>query len=300
MSIWPNMKAAIISPSAPSTHTPERKAQFEAGLKNLEMLGFDCAVGMHAKNALSFVSDTAENRLADLVAAYGDKSVEIIVAANGGWNGSDLLSEIDWELIRNNSKPLVGFSDTTVLLNATFAATHSIQIHGPMVTWGFSENDEMTNKYFKQAIDSRKSELPTDEFGKFLRGGSLEGIGVGGNLISLETLLGTPYEPDWRGKILFWEETEETLYRVLRSLSHFKNAGVWDKISGMIIGHLDRIDGKFADTETDPLQATLDHLKPYGFPIIKTELFGHGTKTQLCLPVGGKIKADDESITFGF
>lgn len=275
-------------------------AQFESGLKNLGMLGFDCAIGTCAKNALSHVSDTAENRLADLAAAYGDKAVETIIAANGGWNSGDLLSEMDWELIRNNPKPLIGFSDVTVLLNAVFAATHLIQIHGPMVTWGFNENDKTTNEYFKQAIDKRKYEIPMDEFGKFLRGGSLEGVGVGGNLVSLETLLGTPYEPDWRGKILFWEETEEMSYRVLRSLTHFKNAGVWDKINGMIIGRLDRIDGKFADTETDPILAIMEHLKPYGFPILKTELFGHGAKTQICLPVGGKIKADDESITFGF
>ncbi len=294
------MKAAIISPSGPSTHTPERSAQFESGLRNIQALGFDCVVGQHAKNALGFVSDTVENRLADLVAAYSDKTVDVVIAANGGWNCSDLLGEVDWEVIRNNPKPFVGFSDNTVLLNAIFSATHQIQIHGPMVTWGFSENDELTNKSFMQAVTQRKTEMPADAFGTFLRGGSLEGVGLGGNLISLEGLLGTPYEPDWRGKILFWEETEETLYRVLRSLTHFKNAGAWEKISGMIIGHLDRIDGKFAATETDSLKAVMEHFAGYDFPILKTDLFGHGTKTNISLPVGGKIKADDKSITFVF
>lgn len=294
------MKAAIISPSAPSTFSEERKAQYLKGLANMKAHGFDYVVMPHAENALSYVSDTAANRLADFLAAYREPSADIVMTANGGWNAGDILAGIDWEVVERNPKVLVGFSDITVLLNAVYAKTGRTQIQGPMVTWGFQENDPLTIGSFMKAINDKRYELPLTTFGRFLRGSSLEGVGVGGNLVSLESLLGTPYMFDWAGKVLFWEETEEKLPALLRVLTHFGNVGALDKLAGMIIGRLDQIDGKFADREHDPLKAVLDHLEPYGFPIMKTELFGHEIDQYLPLPVGGKIGADAERVEFNF
>lgn len=254
----------------------------------------------HAENALSFVSDSAANRLADFMDAYRDPTVDIVMTANGGWNAGDILAGIDWEVVEQNPKVLVGFSDITVLLSAVYAKTGRTQIQGPMVTWGFQENEPLTIDNFLKAIKDKHYELPLATFGKFLRGTSLEGIGVGGNLVSLESLLGTPYMFDWAGKVLYWEETEEKLPALLRVLTHFKNVGALDKLSGMIIGKLDQIDGKFAGKEHEPLMAVLEHLEPYSFPIMKTELFGHEIDQYLPLPVGGKIKADGQKIEFSF
>lgn len=294
------MKVAIISPSAPSTFSEERRSQYIKGLENMKAHGLECVVMPHAANALSFVSDTAANRLADFMDAYQDPMVDVVMTANGGWNAGDILAGIDWEIVKRNPKVLVGFSDITVLLNAMYAKTGRAQIQGPMVTWGFQENDPLTIDSFMRAINDKHYVLPLETFGKFLRGSSMEGIGMGGNLVSLESLLGTPYASDGVGKVLFWEETEEKLPALLRALAHFKNAGVLEKLAGMIIGRLDQIDGKFAEKEYEPLQAVLDYLEPYSFPVLKTELFGHEIDQYLPLPVGGTIRADQERIEFKF
>ncbi|MBI5654864.1 LD-carboxypeptidase [Candidatus Uhrbacteria bacterium] len=294
------MKVAIISPSAPSTFSEERKSQYLKGLENMKAHGMEYVIMPHAANALSYVSDTAANRLADFMEAYRDESVDLVMTANGGWNAGDILADIDWEVVKRNPKTLVGFSDITALLNAAYAHTGRVQIQGPMVTWGFQENDPLTIDCFMKAVNDKRYELPLEKFGKFLRGTTLEGIGVGGNLVSLESLLGTPHVPDWEGKVLFWEETEEKLPALLRALAHFKNVGALEKLAGMIIGRLDQIDGKFAGKEHEPLAAVFDYLEPYSFPIMKTELFGHEIDQYLPLPVGGKITADSQSITFGF
>lgn len=300
LSICVHMKLAIISPSAPSTFSEERKAQYLKGLKNLQAHGIEYVVMPHAENALSFVSDTAANRLADFMDAYRDPSVDLVMTTNGGWNCGDILAGIDWEAVKKNPKTLVGFSDITALLNAVYAHTGRVQIQGPMVTWGFQENDPLTIDCFLKAVNEKRYELPLGTFGKFLRGSSLEGIGVGGNLVTFESLLGTPHVPDWEGKVFFWEETEEKLPALLRVLTHFKNVGALDKITGMIIGTLDQVDGKFGEKEYEPIQAVLEHLEPYDFPIMRTALFGHEIDQYLPLPVGGVIRADGEKIEFKF
>lgn len=291
------MKIGITSPSAPFTHTKERKEQFKQGLNTIESIGFSYVLSPHAENFLSYVSDTTKNRLKDIHQMYEDPSVDIIVAANGGRCSNNLLEELDFDLIKKSNKALVGFSDTTVLLCAIYKKTGIIQIHGPMVTWGFYENDKLTNESFKKVIERKEQIFLQGEFGSFLKRGDLSGILVGGNLTSLEVLLGTPYEPDWEGKIFFWEDSEEMINSIDRTLTHFKNSGVWSKISGMVVGNLHNIKNDYYGKRVDVLEMIKEHFSEYDFPIIKTELFGHGCSSNISIPIGGNIKASEEKIT---
>jgi muramoyltetrapeptide carboxypeptidase len=290
------MKIGVISPSAPSTHNEKSKAQFEKGLEVIKSLGFECVLGDHAANALSYVSDTVENRLADLHAMYKDQSVGAIVAANGGWNASHLLGKLDVELIKSNPKPLIGFSDISVLLNPIYKLTGQKCAHGPMVTWGFSENNELTNKSFMQYLKAETQEYSLKEFGTYVKGDRIEGEIIAGNLATMETLLGTLYEPDWESKIFCFEETEETLYRLDRVLTHFKNAGVWSKVAGVVIGHLDQIDEKFEEGKTDTMVMIREHFAEYNFPILKTDLFGHNIPSNISLPIGGRMVGEGDTV----
>ncbi len=290
------MKIAIVSPSAPSTHSQERTEQFEQGIKTLGELGFEVEVMPHAKDALGYISASTEDRLSDLHTAYSDPTIEAIVCANGGWNSSHLLQGLDIELIQNNPKPICGFSDITVLLNSVYKATGRVQLHSPMVTWGFYENDDTTNQSFLTALHGGVQECATSSFGKFIQGNNLEGVVIGGNLVTLGNLIGTIHEPEWEGKILVWEETAERTYNLDRELTRFKNIGVWDKIGGMVIGHLDQMKEKFGDRSFDPMEMIEEHFKDCEFPIFKTDLFGHGIKTNMTLPIGGKIVIDEDNV----
>jgi muramoyltetrapeptide carboxypeptidase len=289
------MKLGIVSPSAPSTHTEKRKEQYKQGLETIATLNIETIISEHAEDAMSYISSTQEQRLSDLHKMYSS-DVDYLIAANGGWNSSHLLQNLDFDLIKKAHKPLIGFSDISVLLNAIYKKTGLIQYHGPMVTWGFFENNEVTNKSFIEALTTGSQQFSLNSFGEFWRGESISGVLVGGNLVSLRNLIGTPYEPDWEGKIIFWEETEETLFRLDRELTHYKNAGIWNKISGMLIGHLDQIDEEFAGKKSDTKEMIMNHFEKYNFPILKTDLFGHTTPTNITIPVGGKIELNDTGI----
>lgn len=284
------MKLGIVSPSAPSTHSDKRKEQFNQGLETLKTLNIDYTIAPHAEDALSYVSSSKENRLEDLQNMYADPSIDMLVAANGGWNASHLLDGLDWSAIQHSKKALLGFSDTSVLLNAIYSKTGLQQFHGPMVTWGFYENDSLTNSSFQQAVSDGTQSYSLEKFGEFWKGSDIQGVLVGGNLVSVRNLIGTPFVPDWNNKIFFWEETEETIYRLDRELTHYKNAGVFDKIAGMIIGHLDNIDEDFGGKQINTKDMIMNHLRNYDFPILKTDLFGHGTSTNITIPIGGNIR----------
>ncbi len=290
------MKIGIISPSAPFTHTKEREEQFKQGLKTIKSLGFSYVLSPHAKNFLNYASDTTKNRLEDIHQMYEDSSVDVIMASNGGRCAGNLLSGLDFDLIKKSNKVLVGFSDITVLLNAIYKKTKITQIHGPMIAWGFHKNDKLINESFKKAINKKEQVFLQSEFGSFLKGSSMEGVLVGGNLASFQVLLGTSYEPDWEGKIFFWEDTEEMINNLDRMLTHFKNAEVWSKINGMMIGNLYNIKNDYYGKKADVLEMIKEHFSEYDFPIVKTELFGHGCSSNISIPVGGSIKASEEKV----
>ena len=290
------MKVGIVSPSSSSTFCGERRRQLYKGLKTIKSLGLGCILSEHAEAGEGYVSDTLEHRLEDFHKMYSDKDVNAIIASNGGWNSNQLLPYIDYRLIKKHPKPLMGFSDISILMNAIYRKTGIEQIHGPLVTWGFHKNDKISNESFLNVLNHKSQKFALDEFGKWLKGDKMKGILIGGNIVSMSTLLGTKYEPKWSKKIFFWEETEETIYHLDRVLVHFKNAGVWNKISGMIIGNIDNAKEEFGKKKFPVDNLITDHFSDYKFPILKTKLFGHNIKTHISIPIGGMIDADNKEI----
>lgn len=289
------MRAAIVSPSAPVTHLPERLVQFEAGLATLARLGIDVVEMPHVRGARAYASGTVAERLADLHAAYADDGVNLLIAANGGRSCNQLLDGIDLDLVRAHPKPLVGFSDVTVLQNALWARTGTVQLHGPTVAWGLDVEDAASESSLLAAIRSGAQRWPLGTFGRFLRGASLHGTLVGGNLASLNVLLGTPFAPAWDGAVLLWEEVHEPISGLDRLLTHLDTAGVFARISGMVVGHLEAIDERYAGTITRALDVVMERVARHGFPVLQTELVGH-PRPRVTLPIGGTITADAEAV----
>ncbi len=134
---------------------------------------------------------------------------------------------------------------------------------------------------------------------KVLKGGKVEGALVGGNLSVLETLIGTEYEPDWEGKILFWEEFKATPQDIDFHLTHLRLSGVFDKISGMVIGRLTecnfpywlrRVEGwKGRGPAIEKI--VLEICKDFDFPIIMNLPFVH-VHPQITIPIGVKATID--------
>lgn len=192
-------------------------------------------------------------------------------------------------------------SNPTVLLNAITARTGLITFHGPSVVWDFGAEGgtpELTNDHFWGLLESheRTYELPVQKGWRWLRDGALSGPIVGGNLASVQGLLGTPYEPDWDGAVFVWEDVAKPVNRLDMMLTHFRDAGVFEHISGMVVGKLVSCEPSDGVTYDEML---LDLLSGSNFPILTEVPFGH-TAEKITLPIGARLTATPSSDVLRF
>ena len=209
------------------------------GIAYLESLGFKTTIGAHALGQHGFVSDTAENRAADIHDMFRAHEVRAIIAAVGGDHSCHLLPYLDFELIRDNPTIFMGYSDITVLNVAIWNRTGLVTFNGPTLITDFAEYPsphEYTTESFhrtvcrsevvgrvrpsvswteehldwrtKADLERARKLVPSDGW-TWLRPGVAEGVLVGGCISSLQHLRGTEYWPDLSGKILFLETSEE-------------------------------------------------------------------------------------------
>ena len=245
------------------------------------------------------------NRATDINDFYKDNTIQGLIATSGGWNAGEVLEHLDFTAIENNQKPIIGFSDISVLQNGIFAKTGCQHLHAPLLCVGLTAPDKVTTTSLQKALSKEPQEFPISEFGNVLQPGEAEGTILGGNIITLETLLGTSYEPNWEGAVIFIEEVGEKLFRLLRALNHFKMAGVWNKASAIVIGTMEDCDGTFEGTEQDIFEAISSFFSFFKGPILRTELFGHhivgGEGSHISIPIGGIAKIDTSNgITLSF
>jgi muramoyltetrapeptide carboxypeptidase len=233
---------------------------------------------------------TTEDRLGDLEGMFLNKEIKGIFCFRGGYGSLRLLDRLDYHLIRENPKVLVGYSDITALLAAIHEKTGLITFHGPMVK-GFSTLSENVRQNLFRIISSPQPALFAPMEGYPLCPGKATGSIMGGNLSLICRLVGTPFMPDLAGCILFIEDRGEALYRIDRMLTHLALSGSLQKIRGLIAGqfmdcgdpsHIDDLIGERFSQLNIPVAA--------GFPL------GHGLENTT-LPLGVPAQLDTETMT---
>lgn len=293
-------KIGIISPSEPVIY----RKKFKCGIENLKKLGFRVVLGKNVfKEYGAYMAGRDKERAADLNAMFKNQEIKGIFCSRGGKSGNRLLNLTDYEKIKKNPKIFMGLSDMTILNNAIYTKTGLATFYGQNVEIGFSRGFSGKNKYtleyFKKAVMDDKPIGEIRHWRKFeiLKRGRAEGKLIGGNLAVLPSLLGTSFEPDWRGKILFWEDAQETIQDIDFWLTHLRLAGVFKKISGMIIGKIVGCDILRPHDEWKKEKAlsineiVLELCRDYKFPIIRGIPFGH-SYPQITLPIGVKASID--------
>jgi muramoyltetrapeptide carboxypeptidase LdcA involved in peptidoglycan recycling len=286
----------------------------ERGVQNLQELGFRVRLAPHALNQAGFVSDTPANRVQDIHDLFADPDVRVIVAAIGGDHACHLLPLLDFDLIRNNPKVFMGFSDVTVLNVAIWQATGLVTFNGPALLTDFAEYPRMlsyTERYFLKAVTAAEPVGPIEPAKEWteayqdwaleaeevrprpltpspgwtwLKAGRAEGRLIGGCLESLQHLRGTRFWPDWEEAIFFFETSEERPppETVDGMLMDYENMGILGKIRGMLVGRPMR----YSDAEKRALdEIILERTQGFQFPIVTGVDFGH-TSPQLTLPLG--------------
>ncbi len=287
-------KIGIISPSEPIIY----KKRFLRGVETLKKLGFRVVLGKNVfKEYGAYMAGTDKQRADDLNAMFKNKEIKGIFSSRGGMCSNRLLDLIDFQSIKKNPKVFMGLSDITVLTNVIHKKTGLVAFHGPNVEFGFSHGlkgrNNFTLEYFRKAVMTSQPIGNTLQRKKIdiLKSGKASGALIGGNLEVLMTLLGTKYEPNWKNKILFWEETDRTTEEIDFWLTHLRLSRVFEKISGMVIGKLTGVTTLRSGDDWNSKKAfpinkiVLEIFKKYKFPIIKGISFGH-YYPQITLPIG--------------
>ncbi|MCF8063385.1 MAG: LD-carboxypeptidase, partial [Deltaproteobacteria bacterium] len=212
---------------------------------------------------------------------FARPEVKAVFCARGGYGCLRLLPRIDLSLIRARPKIFVGYSDVTALLWGLHAATGLVSFHGPVVKGLHGETVQDLERLLRWICEAGEPpEIDLLPGGRVIREGRATGPVFGGNLSLVSHLVGTPFMPDLDGAILFLEETHEPLYRIDRMLTHLALGGVFERLSGFLLGEFD------GDHSVEDLLALLmEHLSPLDIPVVAGLPVGHGNRN-LPLPIG--------------
>jgi muramoyltetrapeptide carboxypeptidase len=227
-------QVAVVSPA--STPQPER---VERGLAALRALGLAPQPGEHilTRGPLYFAG-TPQMRLDDLHHAYDDEEVRAIFSTRGGYGSNYLLDELDLDLIAENAKPLIGYSDLTAMHLWLLDQIQLPAFHGPMLSADFAREDGVHLASLRAALAGESYTVGAAEGLRTLHTGRARGTLYGGCLSILVALLGTPYEPQTEGKLLFLEDVSAKPYQIDRMLWQLREAGKLDGVRGIIFGEM--------------------------------------------------------------
>ena len=291
----------LVSPSSASDDSFSLQLAREA----MEALGFTVKAGAHYASRRGHLAGTDAERAGDLNAMFADKAVKAIVCTRGGSGAARLLPLLDYDAIRRNPKVLLGYSDITALHCAIRAKTGLITFHGQIGSgsWNKFNVDQFRRVLLeRELVEYRNKAEADDELVPrrnrtiTIAGGKARGELVGGNLTVLTALAGSPYLPDFSGKILFLEDVGEAPYRIDRMFSTLKLMGALDRIAGFVFGECTDCKPGDGYGSLTLEQIFDDYIRPLGIPAYRGAMIGH-IREQFILPVGGKVELDADAGT---
>ena len=285
---------------------PEFKNQYLLGKKLISEIGFKIKEGKTIGKTRWWMAGTPKEVAADINSMFADNSVKAIMAQTGGYSAISVLEHLDYELIVNNPKPFIGMSDMTAYHLAIFTKTGMVGFHMDDVTFGFGRELKMgqenwpklDQEFFLKFLTKTEPVgviKPISEWEEWKKG-EAKGHLIGGILERMSILAGTPYFPSldlFDGAILFWEEVGRDLTEIYQYLYQLRNMGIFERISGMLIGKIQYLK-PLRDKEIiapSVKEMVLDVLKDYQFPIMANMDFGHYT-VNIPMPIGIKVSFD--------
>lgn len=284
----PLQKGHCIGVMAPSGYVEENDIKKSQAL--LENLGYPVFIHPQTFERHNQSAGTHNQKLDALHELWGRDDIHAIWAAGGGNRALHILDALDFDLIRKNPKPFIGFSDVTALLNGIYAHTGLPTFHGPVFRslHKYRPLDKMLDLLGNNEISYRFDQAT------LLRKGQATGPLIGGNLSLFQYLPETLPNDFYTGALLFLEDCNEELSRIDRMLLHLKRLGVLSKVSGLIIGEFTNL-----QDSARPFGFTLDdlikeHTAELDIPILINAPFGHG-ENLVPLPIGMHATLDSES-----
>ena len=297
----------LFCPSSPIV--PEE--DIEKCKKVITDLGFNPVIGKSLyENYGGYMAGKAEIRIKDLHEAFSRKDIKGIFCVKGGYSASQLLDKIDYELIKNNPKVFVGYSDVTNLHIVFNQKCNLGTYHGPMVKSNMiNDFNDYTKSSFFKALEKQewKYEEPeniplsilTDENAS---SDIINGALTGGNLAIIVTTLGTKYEIDTKDKILFLEDVDEETGSLNRMLTHLKYAGKLDDCKAVVFGNFAACKNTYTkeNQHYDLMELLKDFFANYDKPVIYGMESGHKKPYMFTLPLGAECSINLRNTKISF
>jgi muramoyltetrapeptide carboxypeptidase len=274
-----------------------RQDRIDDGVKALQAAGFTLRF---AENALArgplFFAGTPEQRIADLHAAFADDDSQVIMALRGGYGSNYLLDKLDLELIRQHPKPFFAYSDLTGTQLYLLDKLGLPVFHGPMLAADFYLEDGVHLPSFTAALGGEAYSIGDAEGLRILCAGTAKGTLYGGCISILVSLLGTAYEPQTEGKLLFLEDVGAKPYQIDRMLWQLRHAGKFEGVRGIVFGEM--LDCASPGADAYLLErAILSALDGIDVPVAFGLRSGHVSRQNVTLVFGvqAELKAGEET-----
>jgi muramoyltetrapeptide carboxypeptidase len=278
-------RIGVIAPAGPVL-----ESEIQPGLNFLESLGFETVCSPHLFDQKGYLAGEDRSRLQDLHAMFRGKRIKAVFCARGGYGTHRILEKLDYSLFTRNPKIFVGYSDITALLFAIFKKSGMLCIHGPVVRDLLKDDGENARLLVKLMTSD---DLITVNFsnGMAVKKGRAEGVLLGGNLSLICHLIGTPFLPSFKGKILFIEDKGEPLYRIDRMLTHLLLSGKLEKCAGMMIGSFEE-----CGDQASVIDLVKERCSGLSIPIVTGLPVGHGEQN-VPLPIGARAVLDTNTMS---
>jgi len=235
-------------------------------IQTLEKWGYSVKLGTTVGAKKDSFSGTDTERAADLQSMLDDTSVKAILCARGGYGASRIIGTMNFKHFNEQPKWVIGFSDITVL-HAAILKQNCMSIHGPMAAaFAKGEAGEPYIQSLKQVLEGEKTKykIPAHSMNTL---GNAKAEMVGGNLCILAHLIGSKNAIDTSGKILFLEDVGEYHYNIDRLMIQCKNAGLFDKLAGLVIGGFTDLKDPASDFGATAYDIIKEHISGYTYPI---------------------------------
>jgi len=280
----------LVAPGSPATEKKVDKA-----CKKLKELGFNVELGKSCYSRYGYLAGRDELRAEDLNSMFRNTEVDGIICLRGGYGTIRILELLDYNLIRANPKVFVGYSDITAIHIAINQISNLVTFHGPMAA------SDLAGDISKFSLESLFNLILGEEFDGSIKnpiedlitihGGVAEGQIIGGNLSLIASTIGTPYEIDTKGKILFIEEIGEEPYRIDRMLNQLKLSNKLQEAEGIILGNFSNCIPEDPDMSLTLEEVIDDLIKPLNKPTIYNLQAGH-CEPKITIPFGVKVRLD--------
>ena len=274
-------------------------------ISKLEDLGFRTTHKDTVLSEYGYFAGPDQERADELMDMFAREDIDAIWCVRGGYGSIRILDLLDYEVIRQNPKVLIGYSDITAILTAIYQESGLVTFHGPVGTSDFNGFSKRSIRKvlmypaedYKYPYKREKESRENPEYDRYtLTGGVAEGELIGGNISVLDSVIGTRFEPDFENKLAYLEDVGEKTYRIDKMVFHLLSGTNLKQAAGIVMGVFDECN--INEEPTLSLKEALDDLlKPLGIPVSYGLSFGH-IKRQFTIPTGIRAALDADKNTF--